>query len=77
MTPSILVALRRQKGWSLRAAAEHLGCHHATLSRIERRRQLPSLVMICRIARAYGVHPVVVFDAVLDRALQELPPEAA
>jgi ribosome-binding protein aMBF1 (putative translation factor) len=50
-----LLALRRDRGWTVEEAAGHFGVEPAFVRRIEAGRTNPSLAVIVSIAKAFGV----------------------
>jgi ribosome-binding protein aMBF1 (putative translation factor) len=51
----VLVALRRDRGWTVEEAAGNIGVEPAFVRRIEAGRTNPSLAVIVSIAKAFGV----------------------
>jgi transcriptional regulator with XRE-family HTH domain len=62
-----LVMLRKQRGWSQAELREHVGVHIAHLSRMENGKAQPSVEMLQKLARAFGV----TMDYLMDEQLEE------
>ena len=53
--PGRLRALRSRRGWSREQAAERIGIAAETLARFERAERRPSLAVLLRLSKGYGV----------------------
>jgi transcriptional regulator with XRE-family HTH domain len=81
-----LAALRARHGVSGRALADEVGISRGYLSRVENGRQVPSIVILDRIAQRFGVELGYFFEAAstgevatqsgVDRYVAAFPPEA-
>ena len=60
--------LRKEKGWSQEAFAEHAGIHRTYVSQLERAKKNVTITVLDRLAAALGVAPGAVEPAA-DRGL--------
>jgi transcriptional regulator with XRE-family HTH domain len=80
-----LVQLRKERGWSQTELGERIGVHIAHLSRLENDKSQPSVEMLQKLAKAFGVTmdylmdeeagepgPVTIQDKTLTERLQLL-----
>ena len=65
-----LVKLRKERGWSQTVLGERVGVNIAHLSRLENGKSQPSVEMLLKIARAFGVS----MDYFMDEETDEVSP---
>jgi transcriptional regulator with XRE-family HTH domain len=54
--PNRIRTFRNSKGWTQERLAEEIDVHATYISRIESGQKLPTLIIICKIADAFGVN---------------------
>jgi len=65
-----LVKMRKERGWAQAGLAERVGVHIAHLSRLENDKSQPSVEMLRKIAKAFGV----TMDYLMNDEVEELAP---
>lgn len=54
--------LRRDRGWDLRKLGAQAGIHFSQIGKWERRESDPSWAQTCKLAKAFGIPPRLLWD---------------
>ena len=57
-------SLRKTEGWSQEKLAEETDLHRTYISEVERGKRNPTLLTICKFAKAFGVEPTVFMEKI-------------